>query len=55
MEQGISDLKTGLGEVNENTTLIIKKLDEIQEELKESFEKLDMLSDEVGGRDGEYI
>jgi len=55
MEQGIDDIKKDVGIVNENTTIIIKKLDEIQEELKKGFESLDNLSIKVGGTEGKCL
>ena len=59
VKRGIDEIRQDIAsvdkKVDEKTTTILNKLDEIQEELNLGFEKLDKLSTEIGGREGENI
>lgn len=59
VERGIDGIRQDIASVgkkiDENSTTILNKLDKIQEELNIGFEKLDELSTEIGGREGEQI
>ncbi len=55
IEREICKIEKVVDEVNEKVNTIILKLDEIQKELTIGFEKLDILSSEIGGKEGELI
>jgi len=55
MEGEISEIRKGVDEANKKANTIILKLDEIQKQLNQGFEKLELLSYEVGGKEGELI
>lgn len=59
VKRGIDEIRQDIASVDikidKKATAILNKLDKIQEELNQGFEKLDKLSTEVGGIEGESI
>lgn len=59
VKRGIDEVRQDIASVDkkidEKATIILNQLNQIQEELEQRFEKLDVLSVKVGGKEGESI